>query len=209
MSVKTIRDIYRKLRPKLIVCDFDGTATTTETITPLIALAKKHWKKQELFDGISEQSNWYNTNHKIFEKDLLINLDKYKNQLLQNEIKWNINDLIPLFEKCDNLDFESVNKLDLNGEYLANIELHELSNIFKDYIRNDLIDVLRECLDDNCIVKILSHNWSSYTIYHALNCVIRQDNIICNEMQQNNYNITTGKLLRKCVTSYVDSFAHA
>ena len=194
VSVKTIRQIYRKLRPNLIVCDFDGTITTRETITPLLDLARKNWTQKE-FDGMSKHLKWYKENHAIYEQELLNNLNEYRTR--NKNTDWNINDIIPLFKDCDDLDVESLNKLNLNLNYLSKLDLDELSDIFKKYIRLDLFDLLNECMNDdnNCDIKILSHNWSSYSIEKALNGIVARDDIICNELQYD------GQLILNCVTS--------
>ena len=57
------------------------------------------------------------------------------------------------------------------------------------------------------MVKVLSHNWSSYAIFNALNREIEQGDIICNELQCNEKDTTTGELLQQCVTS-VDKMKH-
>ena len=197
-SFKSIQQIYRRFKPNLIVCDFDGTITTRETITPLLELARQNWTQKEV-DGMSQHLKWYKETHLFHERELLNNLNKYKHE----NKEWNINDIIPLFKNCDDLDLESLNKLNLNPNYLANMDLNKLGDIFKDYVRLDLFDLLNECINDNCDIKILSHNWSSYSIEQALDGIITRDNIICNELEchETDTTMTSGKLILNCVTS--------
>ena len=71
-------------------------------------------------------------------------LSQYKNGLINGNTHWNIDEIIPYFSECDALDKQSLNKLDMNGKYLAKMELNELSEIFTEYIRSDVMDVINE-----------------------------------------------------------------
>ena len=64
-----------------------------------------------------------------------------------------------------------------------------------------VIQIGTELIDDECIIKILSVNWSPYAIHKALNKVIDQKDIICNELEHNARNLSTGRLFQHCTTS--------
>eukprot|EP01083_Nonionella_stella_P095997 269639_1 len=208
MSTKIVRNVYRKFKPNLIVCDFDGTLTRSETITPLIRLAQRNWSPAE-HDNFKEHMSWYITKHNLYQKELLANLTEYRKQLQwdvamfvwDGSSQWDVRCLQSYFNNCDELDLESLHKLNSNGKYLANMKCDELSDVFKEYVACDAMDLLSEFVQDGCMVKILSHNWSSRVICNALNQIVKQDDIICNELEFDDHDISTGRLSLKCVTS--------
>eukprot|EP00485_Elphidium_margaritaceum_P008281 CAMPEP_0202689376 /NCGR_PEP_ID=MMETSP1385-20130828/4653_1 /ASSEMBLY_ACC=CAM_ASM_000861 /TAXON_ID=933848 /ORGANISM="Elphidium margaritaceum" /LENGTH=280 /DNA_ID=CAMNT_0049344497 /DNA_START=48 /DNA_END=887 /DNA_ORIENTATION=+ len=200
-KLNTVRTLYKRFNPKLIVCDFDGTMTTTETITPLIQLAEKNWSESQHVQ-FAEQLSWYNINHQHLFANLLHNLSAYKEALVRGGSAWSLDTLKAYFTELDALDRESVDKLNSNGQFLQNIKLLELSEIFKRHMRHNVIQTLREMTnDDNVQVKTLSHNWSSFTIRNALNGTVLERDIVCNELECDAQHITTGTLSTKCVTS--------
>ena len=104
--MKSIHSLYNKFKPRIVVADFDGTITTTETVSALISSFKNLcWQKQKDFEILNKNylkhEEWYFSNHECIRDEMIKHLQtaKYYSQISNS------------FEKMEMHDSQSLEKI--------------------------------------------------------------------------------------------------